>query len=175
MVRCSVAVLALSFGAAACTACSTKASSPDPTPVTNDLDAPDAGPPKPDTRPRVILTGTAGEAAVRVEVVETDAAIMRGLMYRQYMAPDDGMLFKMGAEDDWGFWMKNTLIALDIIFITRDLTVAGVLFDMKPMDKKSKKVGKPSLYVLEVNAGWAKAHGIDAGAKVAFDGIKPTD
>jgi uncharacterized protein len=177
VVRSSVALIVVSLAAGACTACSSKAATPDPTPVTDDLDdtSADAGPPKPDTRPRVLITGSAGEAAVRVEVVDTDNAIMRGLMYRKYLAPDDGMLFKMGAEDDWGFWMKNTLIPLDIIFITRDFSVAGVLFDMKPMDKTSKKVGKPSLYVLEVNAGWAKAHGVAAGSTVKFDGIRPTD
>ena len=175
MVRRSVALIVLAFAAAACSQACTKGSTPEPPkPVTPDpADA--ATPPPPDMRPRVILEGTNAAAEVRVEVVSTDAAIMKGLMYRQYLAPDDGMLFLMGAEDDWGFWMKNTLIPLDIIFITRDLTVAGVLFEMKPLDKTSKHVGAPSLYVLEVNGGWAKAHGVDKGAKVTFDGVQRTD
>ena len=135
----------------------------------------DSQPARPDTRPRVVVKTPAGDAAVRVEVVATDPLIEKGLMYRQHLPPDDGMLFMMGAEDQWRFWMKNTLIPLDILFITRDLTIAGILFDMKPLDRTSKGVGKPSLYVLEVNAGWAKAHGVDAGAKVAFEGIKTTD
>jgi uncharacterized protein len=175
VVRRSVALIVLAFAAAACSQACTKASTtepPKPVPPDSQQDAPPA---PPDTRPRVVLTGTSGTAEVRVEVVSTDAAIMKGLMYRQYLAPDDGMLFLMGAEDDWGFWMKNTLIPLDIIFITRDLAVAGVLYDMKPRDNVSKHIGTPSLYVLEVNAGWAKAHGIDKGAKVELVGVQRTD
>jgi uncharacterized membrane protein (UPF0127 family) len=173
VVRRSVALIVLALAAAACSQACTKGSTPEPppTPVTPD----DATPPPPDTRPRVILEGSGPAAEVRVEVVSTDAAITKGLMYRQYLAPDDGMLFLMGAEEDWGFWMKNTLIPLDIIFITRDLEVAGVLFDMKPMDKTSKRINAPSLYVLEVNGGWAKAHGTDKGAKATFDGVQRTD
>jgi uncharacterized membrane protein (UPF0127 family) len=154
---------------AALVAACTKATPPDPPPP---VPQPDPTPTRPDNRPRVIVTTPAGEAAVRVEVVATDPLIERGLMYRQHLPPDDGMLFMMGAQDDWRFWMKNTMIPLDILFITRDFTVAGILYDMKPLDPTSKGIGKPSLYVLEVNAGWAKAHGVDAGAKVAFDGIK---
>jgi uncharacterized membrane protein (UPF0127 family) len=175
VVRRSVALLVLAFATAACSQACTKASTPEPPPTPVTPDPSDAPPPPPDTRPRVILEGSGPAAEVRVEIVATDAAIMKGLMYRQYLPPDDGMLFLMGAEDDWGFWMKNTLIPLDIIFITRDLEVAGVLFDMKPLDKTSKHVGAPSLYVLEVNGGWAKAHGIDKGAKATFDGVQRTD
>jgi uncharacterized membrane protein (UPF0127 family) len=136
---------------------------------------PDAQPPAADNRPRVVFAASGGDAVVHVEVVSTEAAIMKGLMYRQYLAPDDGMLFLMGAEDNWHFWMKNTLIPLDIIFITRDFTVAGILYDMQPMDTTSKHVGKQSLYVLEVNAGWAKPHGVAAGTKLRFEGVPPTD
>jgi uncharacterized protein len=133
----------------------------------------DSSPPPPDahaalTGPRVTLTGPNGAAEVRVEVVATDALIERGLMYRQTLAPDAGMLFVMGAERPWRFWMKNTLIPLDILFIKSDMTVAGILYDMKPLDEHSKGVDVPTAFVLEVNAGWSKAHGIAAGAKVAF-------
>jgi len=163
--------VALVVALAALAAC-TKATPPEQqTPVTHDVPP---TPQVPDTRPRVVLTGSSGEAAVHVEVVATDPLIEKGLMYRQHLPPDDGMLFLMGVEDDWRFWMKNTLIPLDIMFITRDMTVAGILFDMRPLDTKSKGVDRPTLYVLEVNAGWAKAHGIAAGAKVAFEGVTQT-
>jgi uncharacterized membrane protein (UPF0127 family) len=160
------------FVLAVASGCTKATPAEQPPPVTQNDQQP-RPPAVPDTRPRVILTGASGAAEVRVEVVATESLIEKGLMYRQYLAPDDGMLFLMGAEQDWRFWMRNTLIPLDILFITRDLTVAGILYDMKPRDTTSKGVDKPSLYVLEVNAGWAKAHGISPGAKVAFDGVTP--
>jgi len=174
VVRRSVALIALAFASAACSQACTKATNPEPPPPVPST-TPDAPPDKPDTRPRVIFAGASGDAVAHVEVVSTEPEIMKGLMYRQYLAPDDGMLFLMGAEDNWHFWMKNTLIPLDIIFITRDFTVAGILYNMKPMDQTSKHVGKQSLYVLEVNAGWAKPHGVAEGTKVRFDGVEPTD
>ena len=58
------------------------------------------------------------------------------------------------------------------MFITKDLKVAGVLENMQPLDDTSRGVGRPSLYVLEVNAGWAKAHGVAAGTTVAFEGVE---
>jgi uncharacterized membrane protein (UPF0127 family) len=150
--------------AAACAACSGKATPPEETPP---VTPPTDSPPRADTRPRVFV----GEAVVRVEVVATEPTIRKGLMYRQHLPPDDGMLFLMGEVADHHFWMKNTLIPLDILFITEDLKVAGILYDMKPRDMTSKSVGTPSLYVLEVNAGWAKAKGVTAGTAVRFEGV----
>jgi uncharacterized membrane protein (UPF0127 family) len=153
-------------------ACTKAAAPPEPAPV-----APPVQPvaqQQPDLRPRVIVTGPRGDIAVAVEVVDTDPLIEKGLMYRQHLPPDEGMLFVMGAEDDWRFWMRNTLIPLDILFIKRDMTVAGVLENMRPLDEHSKGVGTPSLYVLEVNAGWSKAHGVGAGARVAFERVTST-
>ncbi len=120
----------------------------------------------------ITLTGASGPVVVHAEVVKSRGRVQKGLMYRKFLAPDAGMLFLMGDEDDHHFWMHNTLIALDIMFITKDLKVAGVLENMQPLDDTSRGVGRPSLYVLEVNAGWAKAHGVAAGTTVAFDGVE---
>ena len=116
---------------------------------------------------------TVGAAAVDVEVVATEAKIERGLMYRQNLPPEAGMLFLMGKEWDWAFWMRNTLVALDIIFITKDMRVAGVAANAKPLDETLLKVGVPSLYVLEVNAGWAAAHQVATGSPVKFENVPP--
>jgi uncharacterized membrane protein (UPF0127 family) len=83
------------------------------------------------------------------------------------------MLFVMGEERVHTFWMKNTFIALDMIFITKDLKVAGVSADAVPQTEDLRYVDAVSSYVLEVNAGWAKAHGVDAGAAVTFENIAP--
>jgi uncharacterized membrane protein (UPF0127 family) len=169
VVRIAVPIAAIA-AMAGCAGCSKAPAEKAPV-VTQPMDAPPA---KPDTRPRVTLTGSQGPVEVRVEVVATEPLIERGLMYREYLAPNDGMLFVMGAEKLWSFWMKNTLISLDILFIKADMTVAGILHEMKPLDMKSKGPGVPTSYVLEVNGGWCKAHGIDVGARVAFEGVTAT-
>ncbi len=121
---------------------------------------------------RVFLATPQGELAVAVEVVKSDGALERGLMWRKHLPPDDGMLFLMGNERDWTFWMHNTLIPLDMIFITKDLTVAGVVQNAVPQTDTLRSVGAPSVYVLEVNGGWTAQKGVVAGAKVRFDAVE---
>ncbi|HET6610986.1 MAG TPA: DUF192 domain-containing protein [Kofleriaceae bacterium] len=111
-------------------------------------------------------------ATVAVEVVSTPERIHRGLMFRRSLAADAGMLFMLPEERIQTFWMKNTLLSLDMIFITSDMTVAGVVENTKPLSTDTCKVDTPSHYVLEVNAGWARAHGITAGAKVTFENVR---
>jgi len=122
---------------------------------------------------KVYLESPRGELAVTVEVVDTWPKIEKGLMYREFLPPDAGMLFKMGDVADHAFYMKNTLIALDMIFIKRDMTVAGIVENAEPRTLTLRKVGVPSLYVLEVNGGYARSHGVTAGAKVRFENISP--
>ncbi len=136
----------------------------DPTPAAPA--APPAG------QPRVHLATPTGEVTVRVEVVSTPPTIQRGLMFRQHLPLDAGMLFLMGEEDDHTFYMRNTLIPLDMIFIARDLTIAGIVESAEPRTETLRSVGKPSLYVLEVNGGWTRSHQVVPGAKVRFDGVK---
>jgi uncharacterized membrane protein (UPF0127 family) len=124
--------------------------------------------------PTVSIATSKGDATVSVEIVSTAPKIERGLMYREHLPPDGGMLFLMGKEHDWAFYMRNTLIPLDMIFITRDFTVAGIVENAEPKTETLRKVDKPSLYVLEVNGGWAAAHHVTAGAKVRFDGVNAT-
>ena len=121
--------------------------------------------------PTVTFVTPTGDVTVQAEVVATAAKIQQGLMYREHLAPDGGMLFLMGRDHDWSFYMRNTLIPLDIIFITRDMTVAGVAANAVPRTETLRSVGKPSLYVLEVNAGWAAKHQVAAGTKVRFDRV----
>lgn len=122
--------------------------------------------------PAVLFDAESGNPAhVTVEVVSTPAAIQRGLMYRQNLAADHGMLFVFPGERVRTFWMKNTFIPLDMIFIRADMTVAGVVADAEPQTTTSRSVGVPSRYVLEVNAGWADEHGVSAGTTARFEGV----
>ena len=121
--------------------------------------------------PMVYLATANGDVPVKVEVVATEAKIEKGLMYRQHLPLDAGMLFMMGREHQWSVWMRNTLIPLDMIFIAKDMTIAGIVENAEPKTETLRKVGAPSLYVLEVNGGWTKQHGVVAGAKVRFENV----
>jgi uncharacterized protein len=121
---------------------------------------------------KVYLSTPNGEVAVNVEVVSTEAKIERGLMWREHMPLENGMLFLMGYEKDWAFWMRNTLIPLDMIFIAKDMTVAGIVENAQPKTETLRKAGAKSLYVLEVNGGWCKEHGVATGAKVRYENVK---
>jgi uncharacterized membrane protein (UPF0127 family) len=153
-------------------ACSTGAKHDD-APVTPKAqppaDATVTTPPQPTAK--VYLSTPNGEAAVNVEVVSTEAKIERGLMWREHMPLDNGMLFLMGFEKDWTFWMRNTLIPLDMIFIKKDMTVGGIVENAEPKTETLRKVGVPTFYVLEVNGGWCKQHGVVAGAKVRYENV----
>jgi uncharacterized membrane protein (UPF0127 family) len=121
----------------------------------------------------VVILEPAGHppAEVTVEIVRTPRQIQRGLMYREHMPPDHGMLFLMGEERIQSFWMHNTLIPLDMIFIARDMTVAGVVANTEPLTDTPRRIDRPSYYVLEVNAGWAAAHHVAAGTRVRFRNV----
>ena len=126
----------------------------------------------PDAPVRVHFTTATGEAVVNVEVADTRSVITKGLSGRTSLAPDAGMLFFMGSEKDWSFWMKDTLIPLDLIWLSKDFKIMGILHNAQPRTETSRVSGKPSLYVLEVNGGWCKAHGVHADARVTFENIK---
>ena len=97
-----------------------------------------------------------------MEVADTEAKTQRGLMYRDSMAEDHGMLFVMSKADAWSFWMHNTRIGLDIIFVDRAGKV--VLIDTRaPMDETGHGPSTPVQYVIELNAGMAQKIGLRTG------------
>jgi uncharacterized protein len=142
---------------------------PQASPAASAADAPPVSPTT--AMPKVHLSTQQGDIAVAVEVVKTPAAIERGLMFREHLPPDQGMLFLMVEERPWAFWMRNTLIPLDMIFIKKDLTIAGIVANAEPRTETLREVPEPSVYVLEVNGGYCAAHKIAAGAKVRFEGV----
>ena len=116
--------------------------------------------------PTISIATPRGEATVTVEIASTRPEIERGLMYRDHLPYDAGMLFLMGRDDVWAFYMRNTFIPLDMIYIARDWTVAGVIHSAEPCTETRRSINKPSSYVLETNGGWAAAHQIMPGAQV---------
>jgi len=130
---------------------------------------PRAGAPR---APRVVLESPSGRSsAVDVEVARTPAEQQQGLMFRQSLPPDAGMLFVFQEDVDHAFWMKNTLIPLDMIFIAGDGTVVGVVENAEPQTTVPRSVRAPSRYVLEVNGGWSAAHAVKKGDRARFEGL----
>lgn len=111
-----------------------------------------------------------GRFPVAVEIARTDVEKTRGLMHRESLGTDAGMLFIFDEQGDHPFWMKNTLIPLDMIFIGEDGRVTGVVARATPGSLEPRS-GGPARFVLEVNGGWAEAHGVTAGDAVKFEGV----
>jgi len=107
----------------------------------------------------------------RVELALTPADQNRGLMFRQSLAADEGMLFVFDRQSVHTFWMKNTLIPLDMLFIDKDRRIVGVVENAEPQTETGRSVGKPSQYVLEIGGGLSGKLGIRAGQLVDFQGV----
>jgi hypothetical protein len=128
--------------------------------------------PDPAGAARVVVETAAGARhAVAVEVVRSGPDRARGLMHRTRLAPDAGMLFLFDETSVHEFWMKNTLIPLDMIFIAEDGRIVGIVARTTPGDLTPRSAGGPSRYVLEVNGGWAEARGVAPGDRVRFEGV----
>jgi uncharacterized membrane protein (UPF0127 family) len=106
-----------------------------------------------------------------VELARTEPEREKGLMYREHLAPDAGMLFLFERSSVQTFWMKNTLIPLDMIFISPDYKIVGIVNDAEPQTLSVRSVGEPSQYVLEIGAGLSARLGFRAGQPVTFHGV----
>jgi len=103
----------------------------------------------------------------RVELARTDAQQQRGLMFRTAMGPDEGMLFPEQAPRQVAFWMRNTILPLDIVFIGPDRRILNIV-NAIPYDETPLPSAGPAIAVLELNAGRTKALGIKVGDKVTW-------
>jgi uncharacterized membrane protein (UPF0127 family) len=112
---------------------------------------------------------------VRVEIAADDATREQGLMYRDRLAEDAGMLFFFTKTDEYPFWMKNTLIPLDIIWIDEQRKIVHVGRDIPPCRAEpctSYAPGAKARYVLEVAAGVAAKHHLAEGDVLRFEGVE---
>ena len=122
--------------------------------------------------PKVTITTKEGRTvSFAVEIADTPSKREMGLQYRRELAADRGMIFLFPAESQQSFWMKNTPLRLDMIFINRERRIVGIVEQTVPFSLDPRSVSAPSQYVLEINGGLAKRHGIKAGDTVRFDGI----
>lgn len=123
------------------------------------------------TTPVVRIAGADGRAhEVKVELAATPAERQRGLMQRESMPEDAGMLFVFPTDTDGAFWMKDTLIPLSIAFIAADGTIVDVR-DMQPLSTELTTPRARYRYALEVNQGYFARAGIKAGDKVELPAL----
>jgi uncharacterized membrane protein (UPF0127 family) len=109
--------------------------------------------------------------SIMVELAVTDEERARGLMFREKIQPDQGMLFVFEEEGLHPFWMKNTLVALDILWLGGDRRIVHIAADVPPCRADpcpSYDPGVPAAYVLELKAGEARARGLKAGDRLEF-------
>jgi uncharacterized protein len=118
----------------------------------------------------VVLPGTDGDVRIHAEVPQTLELFMQGLMHRTVLSRDRGMLFVYEDEQVRTFWMKNTLIPLDMIFITQNGTIAKIHYAVPCIDEPcaiySSEV--PVQYVLEVVGNLTAEKGIEEQGLVLF-------
>ncbi|MXO70112.1 DUF192 domain-containing protein [Alteraurantiacibacter buctensis] len=118
--------------------------------------------------PLTVTTTTGQRHAFRVEVAATGAEQQRGLMFRTEMGPDEGMIFPFSQVRMASFWMRNTVIPLDIIFIGPDNRVINIAANAVPYSEESRPSTAPAAAVLELNGGRAAQLGIGPGALVEW-------
>lgn len=103
-----------------------------------------------------------------VEFATDRESITQGLMFRQEMELDQGMLFLMPSEEPQSFWMRNTYIPLDIIFANANKEIVKIRANTTPLSEDQVTSEVPAAYVLEVNAGYAERNGLKEGDRLEW-------
>jgi hypothetical protein len=108
-----------------------------------------------------------GGIEIQVEIADDADERQRGLMYRESLGENEGMLFVYPEQRTLGFWMKNTLIPLDIAYIDREGRIVDIQ-QMEPQTTETHDSAAPAMYALEMNLGWFEANGIRIGDLIEF-------
>jgi len=125
---------------------------------------------QPAERPdRIAVETSTGRHEFTVEWAVTPEETQRGLMFREQMAPDHGMVFDFLEDAPRSFWMRNTVLSLDMIFIRSDGTVARIARNTVPFTDTPVPSGEPVRYVFEVNAGTSDRISLAPGDRVDLD------
>ena len=103
-----------------------------------------------------------------VELAKNDYERQKGLQCKKYLKKNEGMLFMWSDEDYRNFWMKNTAIPLDLIYINSNFKIVDIYFDAVPLSKKIIKSKKKAQYILELNAGRLNYLGFQLGDTISF-------
>ena len=118
------------------------------------------------------LTFTSSEsefiAKIDIEIAEDDEARGQGMMYRSKMKESEGMLFIFTREQLQSFWMRNTPLSLDMLFVNKNNEIVTIHKNTEPFSESSYASTKPSIYVVEVMAGYTDTYGIKEGDKIVW-------
>jgi len=132
---------------------------------------PDAGETGLSQRGTAVLETTDGrEFRVAVEIASNEEDRRRGLMFRRSLPEMGGMVFVFPEQSEHHFWMKNTLIPLDMLFVDETGRILGCVENAEPLSTRSRGVTGESRMVLEVNGGWCSRHGIAPGDRLRLEG-----
>lgn len=107
-------------------------------------------------------------SAIDVELAQDESKRQLGLMYRDTLAENQGMLFIFEGDEDRSFWMKNTVLSLDMIFVNSKNEIVTIHKNTTPYSEQSYTSTKPARYVVEVNAGYTDKHKISVGDHIAW-------
>ena len=105
---------------------------------------------------------------IDIEIAQDAVKRAVGLMYRERLNENQGMLFIFQHETYQSFWMKNTVLPLDIIFVNKNKEIVTIYRNTTPFSEESYPSTKPAIYVVEVNAGYTSDHGIKEGDKISW-------
>jgi len=122
---------------------------------------------------QVDLRGGWGQARFTVEIADTDATRARGLMHRESMPRFSGMLFVYDRPERAVFWMENTLIPLDMLFVDEAGQVRRIHHQARPLDRTAIDGGEGVQMVLEINGGMARRLGITEGSELRHPRLDP--
>ncbi len=106
---------------------------------------------------------------IDIEIADNEMDQARGLMWRKSMEENQGMLFIMARQEEQSFWMLNTYIPLDIIFVNDQFEIVKIRTNTKPQSLDQITSERPALYVVEVNAGFCEKFGIKEGDTIRFE------
>jgi len=157
--RTGMLVMALGFGFVSCDNSTEKEESIETDPIVFNKEA------------EVYLIHSNGDTLrkIDVELAETDYEKQTGLMYRENLGSDQGMLFVYDSERVRNFYMKNTYIPLDILYYDTDSTLVSIQKNATPRDEMNLPSDGPAQFVLEINAGLADEWGINSESKFSVD------
>ena len=114
----------------------------------------------------MVFSGDGGQRVeLKVEIADTPQAMQRGLMFRDSLPEDQGMLFDLGYESQAALWMKDTSIPLSVAFISADGVILNIQ-DMQPFSEELHRSPQPYSFAVEVNQGWFERHGVGEGTSV---------
>ena len=122
---------------------------------------------------RLVLHTAKGAFTFNIEIADDGKERAQGLMFRDRLAPDAGMLFDYFEEQETSFWMQNTLIPLDMIFIGADGVIKNIHVNAKPLDTTGIPSGVPVRFVLEIPGGRSKEIGLAIGDRMEHPRVAP--